>query len=260
MIFQDPMTSLNPTMTVGDQIAESIIVHKRVSKQNARARAIELLELVGIPAAAERARTYPHQFSGGMRQRVMIAIALASSPKLLIADEPTTALDVTVQAQIMELIGSICQELGTSLILITHDLGVVAGVADRVVVMYAGKVVEEAPTNELFANPTHPYTRGLLASVPRLNEERHAMLKTIEGSPPDLVKPPVGCSFMPRCFFARADCLTPPPLEALSGSTAHRKACWVDVANPEEQKYAEWRQLAYQHSKQQLSEARQAKA
>jgi len=179
-----------------------------------------------------------------MRQRVMIAMALACNPKLIIADEPTTALDVTVQAQILELINAVSNEFGTAVILITHDLGVVAGMTDRVVVMYAGKVVETAPTDELFANPRHPYTLGLLASVPRLDEKRHAELKTIEGAPPDLLRPPSGCPFMPRCAFARAICRTMPPLDPLPGIDAHRKACWVDVTDPKEQAYAERRRKA----------------
>jgi oligopeptide transport system ATP-binding protein len=176
-----------------------------------------------------------------MRQRVMIAIALACNPKLLIADEPTTALDVTVQAQILELINGVCNEFGTAVIIITHDLGVVAGLTDLVVVMYAGKVVETAPTEELFANPRHPYTLGLLASVPRLDERRRSELRTIEGAPPDLLKPPPGCPFMPRCTFARAICRTMPPLDPVAGNAAHRKACWVDVTDPREQAYAEKR-------------------
>ncbi|HTI15118.1 MAG TPA: ABC transporter ATP-binding protein [Dictyobacter sp.] len=241
MIFQDPMMCLNPTMTIGKQIAEGLQIHLKLTTTEARKRSLKLLEQVGIPAAAQRLDAYPHQFSGGMRQRVMIAMALACNPKLLIADEPTTALDVTVQAQILELITDVCAEFGTSLILITHDLGVVAGVSDRVVVMYAGKVVEVAPTEQLFHSPRHPYTMGLLSSVPRLDEARSAELYTIEGAPPDLLHPPVGCPFMSRCFFARNACRIMPPLEVVYGQPDHFRACWAQVNDPREQEYAERR-------------------
>jgi oligopeptide transport system ATP-binding protein len=245
MIFQDPMTSLNPVLSVGYQISEAVKRHRKGTEDTqAWKRAVEMLDLVGIPDARRRAKSYPHEFSGGMRQRVMIAIALACNPKLLIADEPTTALDVTVQAQILELIGTICSEFGTALILITHDLGVVAGVADRVLVMYAGRVVEEGPTEELFGNPQHPYTIGLLSSVPRLDELRRAELKTIEGAPPDLLKPPAGCAFMPRCLFARTICNMKPPLQAMEDEPTHSKACWINVHDPRERAYADQRRLA----------------
>ncbi len=260
MIFQDPMTCLNPTMPIGKQIEEGLRIHLKLSEGEARKRAMSLLEQVGISAVAERINSYPHQFSGGMRQRVMIAIALACNPKLLIADEPTTALDVTVQAQILELISGICADFGTSLILITHDLGVVAGMTDRVIVMYAGKVVEEATTEELFANPRHPYTLGLLASIPRLDEAHQSELKTIEGTPPDLLNPPKGCPFVPRCYFARAVCNTMPPLDPLPGMATHRKACWPDIADPKEQAYAERRRLARVETQKAVSEEAAQKA
>src|SRR5438876_6045160 len=200
MIFQDPMTSLNPVYTVGYQIAETVKRHRKdVSNDQAWKRAIEMLELVHIPDAKKRAKSYPHEFSGGMRQRVMIAIALACNPQLLIADEPTTALDVTIQAQVLELMTGLSKEFGTSMMLITHDLGVVAGTCQHVNVMYAGHIVESAPVNQIFETPAHPYTVGLLRSIPRLDDDRSVRLKPIGGQPPDLSNPPIGCPYAPRC-------------------------------------------------------------
>lgn len=236
MIFQDPLTSLNPVLTIGYQITESLKLHLGLNSQQAKRRTIELLREVGIPEAERRLNSYPHQFSGGMRQRVMIAIALACRPQLIIADEPTTALDVTVQAQILDLINSISTEYNSAVILITHDLGVVAGMTDRVVVMYAGHVVEMAPTDELFANPRHPYTLGLLASVPRLDEARQEELTPIEGAPPDLLHPPEGCPFAPRCLFVTNQCKSPPPLRAVG--SGHVTACWYNINEPADQQRA----------------------
>jgi len=228
MIFQDPMTSLNPVLTVGRQISEAVELHLNMDKGTARRRTIELLELVGIPAAKRRVDDYPHQFSGGMRQRVMIAMALSCNPRLLIADEPTTALDVTIQAQILELIKSIQKELGMAMILITHDLGVVAGLTDRINVMYAGYIVESSTTDDLFENPRHPYTLGLLRSIPRVDEPRKDVLVPIEGLPPDLVNAPEGCPFQPRCDYAVERCAPEnPTLEPVT--RGHTIACWVDV-------------------------------
>ena len=238
MIFQDPMTSLNPVLTVEEQMVETIKAHRKVSNDDARRRAIELLGMVGIPKAETRLRSYPHQFSGGMRQRVMIAMALALEPKLMIADEPTTALDVTIQAQVLELLQRLTVESGTSLILITHDLGVVAGMTQRINVMYAGFIVETAVTADLFANPSHPYTVGLLHSIPRLAEEREDQLIPIEGTPPDQRQAPVGCPFAPRCAWRVDRCWsempaldpvpgTPPGLVVTTGPGAtHRIACF----------------------------------
>jgi oligopeptide transport system ATP-binding protein len=228
MIFQDPMTSLNPVLTIGRQISEALELHKGMSRDQSRKRTIELLELVGIPAARSRVDDYPHQFSGGMRQRVMIAMALSCDPKLLIADEPTTALDVTIQAQILDLISGLRRELGMAVIMITHDLGVVAGVADKINVMYAGYIVESAPAEELFAKPRHPYTLGLLRSIPRIDEPRKEKLIPIEGLPPDLIDAPKGCPFMPRCTYKVDRCVEEnPSLEPVE--RGHTIACWVDV-------------------------------
>jgi oligopeptide transport system ATP-binding protein len=227
MIFQDPMTSLNPTMTIGKQIMEGLIKHQKMSKSQARERAIEMLRLVGIPSPESRIDQYPHQFSGGMRQRAMIAIALACAPKVLIADEPTTALDVTIQAQIIDLMKDLQEKINTSIILITHDLGVVADIADRVVVMYAGKVVESGALDEIFYNPRHPYTWGLMASMPRLNQSRDQELLPIPGSPPDLISPPKGCPFAARCKYAMKICTEQMP-ETTQVSPTHQVACWLE--------------------------------
>lgn len=225
MIFQEPMSSLNPVLTIGKQVAEPMWLHRDMSWEDAYQRAGELLARVSIPDAAQRLDDYPHHFSGGMRQRVMIAMALACEPQLIIADEPTTALDVTVQAQILSLLKSLTQELNSSLILITHDLGVVARYADRVAVMYGGRVIETATARELYANPQHPYTEGLIASVPSLDGNPGEPLKTIAGQPPDLANLPRGCAFAPRCRYAKPNCLeTRPPLEAVS--EGHLRACF----------------------------------
>ena len=229
MIFQDPMTSLNPVLTIGRQITESLELHLDMNRDQARGRAVELLELVGIPGAAARLDDYPHQFSGGMRQRVMIAMGLSCNPQLLIADEPTTALDVTIQAQIIDLVDRLKEELGMAIIWITHDLGVVAGMAERVIVMYSGFIVEEAGVDELYANPRHPYTLGLLRSIPRLDLGRQKRLIPIEGLPPDLLDAPTHCPFAPRCDFAIDKCWQENPVLESVGPN-HRSACWVDIS------------------------------
>ena len=226
MIFQDPMTSLNPTMKIGKQIMEVLIKHQKLSKSDARKRAIEMLKLVGLPTPEKRVDQYPHEFSGGMRQRAMIAIALACNPKLLIADEPTTALDVTIQAQIMDLMRDLQDKLDTSIILITHDLGVVADVADRVAVMYAGVIIETGTVNEIFYNPQHPYTWGLLRSVPRLDIKKGERLVPIDGTPPDLIAPPKGCPFAARCDYAMKICVQEYP-ETTDMSDTQKVNCWL---------------------------------
>ncbi len=225
MVFQEPMTSLNPVLTIGRQLTEALELHLKMDRHAANRRAVELLEMVGIPEAGGRLGDYPHQFSGGMRQRVMIAMALSCNPKLLLADEPTTALDVTIQAQILEIMARLSKELGTAVIIITHNLGVVARYADRVNVMYAGRVVETASAKELYANPRHPYTLGLLRSVPRLDESRKEKLEPIEGLPPDLAHMPQGCAFYARCRFHVDRCLNERPDLMLVGER-HLAACW----------------------------------
>ena len=226
MIFQNPMGALNPTMKIGKQIAESILLHQKTGKKEAMAKALELLKLVGIPNAEKRIKQYPHQFSGGMRQRVVIAIALACNPDVLIADEPTTALDVTIQAQILDLMNDLKEKLNTSIILITHDLGVVSEVAERVIVMYGGEIMEEAPVKEIFFNPEHPYTWGLMNSMPRVEDNQKKPLISIDGTPPDLLKPPAGCPFAPRCSYAMNICKKEkPPVFKISDN--HICRCWL---------------------------------
>ena len=226
MVFQDPMTSLNPVLTVGRQLTEPLTLHLGMTRQQAEDRAAELLEMVGIPNAKDRLSDFPHQFSGGMRQRVMIAMALSCSPQLLIADEPTTALDVTIQAQLTDLVKRLRNELGMAIIWITHDLGVVAGLAQRVIVMYGGYVIEEAPVHELYADPMHPYTVGLLGSLPRVDESGQKQLTSIEGVPPLLFEKPNHCPFAPRCRWVMEKCWNEnPPLEVVASE--HRVACWA---------------------------------
>ena len=230
MVFQEPMTSLNPAYTVGDQIMEALLRHRPMDRAQARARALEMLAQVRIPAPEQRLHEYPHQLSGGMRQRVMIAMALVCQPRLLIADEPTTALDVTIQAQILALMAQLQQDMGTAIVLITHDLGVVAEVADEVVVMYAGRVVERAPVQALFDTPQHPYTVGLLGAIPRLDLVQHR-LASIEGQVPSPMQRPAGCAFAPRCPFAQALCHSqPPPLQTVGAD--HTSACWRAPLDP----------------------------
>ncbi|HKJ28142.1 MAG TPA: ABC transporter ATP-binding protein [Anaerolineales bacterium] len=233
MIFQDPLSSLNPVLSIGKQLTESMVLHLKVSQEEAEHRSAELLEMVGIPNAKDRLKDYPHQFSGGMRQRVMIAIALSCNPQILIADEPTTALDVTIQAQFVELVKRLREELGLAIIWITHDLGIVANLAKRVVVMYGGLFVEEAPVKELYANPRHPYTIGLLKSLPRLDAKEHHRLLSIDGIPPVLYETPKSCPFAPRCEYAVERCRNEnPPLETIAPN--HKIACWVNVDTGEE--------------------------
>jgi oligopeptide transport system ATP-binding protein len=238
MVFQDPMTSLNPVLTIGRQLTEPLEMHLAMNPKQSRQRAVELLEMVGIPDAADRLNDYPFQFSGGMRQRVMIAMSLACNPAVLIADEPTTALDVTIQAQIIELVKRLREELGMAIIWITHDLGIIAGLAHRVMVMYAGYVVEQAEVKGLYAHPSHPYTRGLLGALPRLDEDQARDLANIEGMPPDLIGMPSACPFAPRCGYAYQRCLEENPqlqdIRADYRDGLHQVACWwnLDLGRP----------------------------
>lgn len=225
MVFQEPMTSLNPVLTIGRQLTETLELHQRMNKTEARDRAAELLRLVGISDSERRLKDYPHQFSGGMRQRVMIAMALSCNPRLIIADEPTTALDVTIQAQILELMQELAREFGTAMVIITHNLGVVARYASRVVVMYAGKIIETGSAQDIYHNSKHPYTLGLLGSVPRLDAVEREKLEAIEGLPPDLIDLPPGCSFAPRCRFAYERCSQETPVLERVGA-GHESACW----------------------------------
>src|SRR5919109_5137889 len=227
MIFQEPMTSLNPVLSIGRQLTETLEIHLGMTAGEARQRATELLAMVGIPDPERRLAQYPHQFSGGMRQRMMVAMALSCGPSLILADEPTTALDVTIQAQILKLMKDLAQRLGVAVVIITHNLGVVARYADRLNVMYAGKVIEQGTAREVYARPRHPYTLGLLRSVPRLDEPRRAKLDSIDGQPPDLTQLPPGCAFTPRCVYKIDRCdHEVPPLKSID-STSHSSACWV---------------------------------
>jgi oligopeptide/dipeptide ABC transporter ATP-binding protein len=229
MVFQDPMTALNPVLTIGRQLSEPLRVHLGLNAEETKKRAVELLEQVGIPDAAHRLDEYPHQFSGGQRQRVMIAMALSCSPSILIADEPTTALDVTIQAQIVELVQSIRQHMSMAVIWITHDLGVVAGIADRVIVMYSGFIMEEAEVDELYERPSHPYTQALLGALPRIDRRRDHRLRSIPGAPPNLLVEPKSCPFVPRCEWVFDRCRQElPPLFEIN--SAHQSACWMNLA------------------------------
>ena len=233
MVFQDPMTSFNPVITIGNQVAEPLEIHNGVTHKQALERAGEMLKMVGIPNVEERLKEYPHQFSGGMRQRVMIAMSLICTPQILIADEPTTALDVTIQAQIVELVKRLRDELGMAIIWITHDLGIIAGLAQRVLVLYAGFIIEEAPVKELYAHPQHPYTLGLLNSLPRMDETGYRRLTSISGMPPVLLRDVTSCPFAPRCTFKVEHCLHENPL-LKTVSPDHHVACWVDPATGKE--------------------------